>query len=245
MCTLVIVSRVWPELPLLVAANRDERRGRPVWPPSEYRVRETRVFGPRDAEAGGSWLGVNEHGLFVGITNRFGTAPFAGRRSRGLLVTDALSWPSVVEASDHSRVHPVDAHNGFHLVMANRHEAALVYNDGRRVETRKLDRGVHVLTERSLGAADAVREERVRSAFEVLAKNSRPPERDEVAGILSVPSAPEAPFDGTVMDVPNYDYGTRSSTIIRFEPEGVEFWHADGPPTTTPYLRYETFSNAY
>ena len=245
MCTLVVVSRVWPQLPLLVAANRDERRTRPTWPPSEYRAEETRVFGPRDAEAGGTWLGLNEHGLFVGITNRFGLPPVPGRRSRGHLVLDALSQRGLEAAADRSRAHPVSAYNGFHLVLATSDGAALVYNDGRAVKHHDLEPGVHVYTERSLGAADATRERVVRQAFSELASRAAPPSTEEIVRILSVPSPPGAPFDGTVMDVDEFDYGTRSSTIIRQSSHDVELLHADGPPTRTPYDRYEPFSKSY
>lgn len=244
MCTLAVAFGLWPELPLLVAANRDERRGRPVWAPAEYECSGTRVFGPRDAEAGGTWLGVNEHGLFAGLTNRFGSAPIAGRRSRGHLVTDALAERSVERAVERARAHGPTVHNGFHLVIADREHAALIHGDGDAVQHRVLPPGVHVLTERSLGAADAQRERFVREALAAFALERTPPSFEDLVRILSVPSPAEAPFDGTVMDVPEYDYGTRSSTIIRFEATSVRFWHAEGPPTTTPYRSYEVFSNA-
>jgi uncharacterized protein with NRDE domain len=244
-CTLVVVSRVWAELPLLVAANRDERKGRPVWPPAEYSVSGTRIFGPRDAEAGGTWLGLNEYGLFVGITNRFGRAPVAGRRSRGLLVTDALSERRLEDAVRRSAEHPASVHNGFHLVLAGREQASLVYSDGDSVTVRALDPGVHAFTERSLGAADAARESFVRKAFGGLTQESHPPSNERIAEILSVPSPPEAPFDGTVIDVPEFDYGTRSSTILRFEASRVGFWYADGPPTQAAYVPHDVFSKSY
>lgn len=244
MCTLVVVSRVWPELPLLVAANRDERLGRPNWPPAEYPVGETRVFGPRDAVAGGTWLGVNEHGLFAGITNRFGVAPDPSRRSRGLLVADALSMRDFETAVAQSSLHPASAHNGFHLVLATRESAALVYNDGASVKQASLGPGVHVYTERSLGAADAAREHFVRRAFAALAARNAAPTDEEIIRILSVPSSKETPFDGTVMDVSALNYGTRSSTILRMLPSTFAFQHADGPPTRTPYQSYEVFSKS-
>ncbi len=244
MCTLVVVSRVWSELPLLVAANRDELLGRPNWPPAEYPAGKTRVFGPRDAVAGGTWLGVNEHGLFAGITNRFGVAPDPSRRSRGLLVTDALSNREFEAAVAETSAHPPTRHNGFHLVLATRDGAALVYNDGASVRRQLLNPGVHVYTERSLGAASAAREHRVRRAFDALVAKSSAPSDEEIIQILSVPSTKDAPFDGTVMDVNELNYGTRSSTIIRMRTSGLDFKHADGPPNRTPYLSYEVFSKS-
>ncbi|HLT35932.1 MAG TPA: NRDE family protein, partial [Enhygromyxa sp.] len=92
MCTIIAALQVWPGRPLVVAANRDEALDRPaidprVWAPGEVAAR--RVLAPRDLRAGGTWLGVNDAGLFVGITNRR-AIPDPRRRSRGELVFEAL-----------------------------------------------------------------------------------------------------------------------------------------------------------
>lgn len=49
---------------------------------------------PRDDVAGGTWLGVNAAGVFVGITNRYLGPKDDARVSRGALVTRALALPS-------------------------------------------------------------------------------------------------------------------------------------------------------
>jgi uncharacterized protein with NRDE domain len=67
-----LATRVWPEAPLVVAANRDEALDRPSGPPRRYPLGERSVLAPEDKVGGGTWLGVNDQGLFVGITNRFG-----------------------------------------------------------------------------------------------------------------------------------------------------------------------------
>src|SRR5262245_27376544 len=93
MCTLIAAFQQWPEIPLIVAANRDEALARPAVGPMLWDGLPHFVA-PRDEKAGGSWLGLNEYGLFVGITNRAGAVPAPGERSRGLLVTAALREPS-------------------------------------------------------------------------------------------------------------------------------------------------------
>ncbi len=71
MCTLLVATRRWPGTPLLIAANRDEHLQRPAAPPSSRRVGSRRIFAPTDLRAGGTWMGLNDAGLFVAITNRF------------------------------------------------------------------------------------------------------------------------------------------------------------------------------
>lgn len=73
--------------PLTVAANRDEYLGRPSAPPSEI---EPGVIAGKDLQAGGTWMGVNRHGLFVAITNRRAPSRTPESPSRGLLALEAL-----------------------------------------------------------------------------------------------------------------------------------------------------------
>ena len=72
---------------LLVAANRDEAFDRPSAPPAEV---EPGIVAGRDLRAGGTWLGYNNHGLFVAVTNRKEPAAAVDAYSRGLLAREAL-----------------------------------------------------------------------------------------------------------------------------------------------------------
>ncbi|MEC9071739.1 MAG: NRDE family protein, partial [Myxococcota bacterium] len=54
MCTVIIMSRMWPESPLLIAANRDEFYGRPASPPRLQSVPGSAVIAPVDLKAGGT-----------------------------------------------------------------------------------------------------------------------------------------------------------------------------------------------
>ena len=69
MCTLIALHRCVPGSPLVVAANRDEFLARPAEGPA-LRMRENGpILAPLDVEAGGTWLGLNGRGVFVGLTN--------------------------------------------------------------------------------------------------------------------------------------------------------------------------------
>ena len=69
MCTLAIYFRVFPDYPVVVAANRDEYLDRAALPPTSLGERP-RIIGGKDLRAIGTWLGINEHGLVAGLLNR-------------------------------------------------------------------------------------------------------------------------------------------------------------------------------
>ncbi|WP_251343499.1 NRDE family protein [Haloplanus halophilus] len=249
MCTLTLAWQVFPDAPVLVAANRDERRDRPSEPPSRTEA-DPAVVAPRDAEAGGTWIGYNDAGVFVGITNRWLADP-AAERSRGLLVADALREPDARSAARLVE-RSVDAHDydGFNLVVADRTAAYLFEWDG-RLRTHQLDPGVHVVVNSgaALGGGGALVDafgtpdgptERVERATEQ-AENARAvrtaltPEPGEAADAwLDRAAAVLADHEYGVCIHEN-GYGTRSSSLIRLDDDGGSYRFADGPPCETPY----------
>ena len=99
MCTLAAVVRVSPDIPLLVAANRDEFLDRPTAEPALIAY-DPWVFAGQDVSAGGTWFGVNELGMVVGLLNRRRPeGPDPARRSRGLLCLEILQRRSPAEAA--------------------------------------------------------------------------------------------------------------------------------------------------
>jgi hypothetical protein len=165
MCTLLAVVPP-PGGALQVAANRDEFLARPASPPRRW-PGVPAILAPRDEQAHGTWLGVNAHGLFVGVTNRHGTERDTGLASRGMLVAEALRADSVDAL--HGRLASLGArvYNPFHLLYADTSgRAGLTVCDGARLRQHILGPGLHVLTERSFGAGDdAVRVRRAEAAL--------------------------------------------------------------------------------
>ena len=233
MCTLIVSTRAWPDHPLVVAANRDEDLDRPARAPTLRTHDGVRLLAPTDLKAGGTWIGLNEHGVFVGITNRFGMVPDPSLRSRGQLVLSALTARSAWDAFARAKQLDAGRENGFHLVMADVHGAYLVYNDGNAIEATALTPGWHVVTERSFGAAPTAREPLIRGV--VGEWRNVPPSDDALKSLLATehPSG----FDGVLVSVPQHNYGTRSSTIIRLDPRAQgTFRHAHGRPDRTPFV---------
>jgi len=242
-CTLVFAWQVFPDAPVVAAANRDELVDRPAEPPSVVEE-EPRVLAPRDAEAGGTWIGYNEHGVFVAITNRWTDREVTSDRSRGLLVRDALRRSSAEEAARFvERDLDGREYEGFNLVLADATAAVYVeYDGGARV--RNFEPGVHVVVNVGADGDYTIPGERA-EAGERQAESA-----DRVAAALA-PEPGESStdwLDRAAEVIADHDYGvcihhdrfgTRSSSLVTIGREGSTYRFADGPPCETEYRRVE------
>jgi uncharacterized protein with NRDE domain len=252
-CTLTLAWQVFLDAPVLVAANRDERLDRPSTPPRRWEG-DPAVVAPRDAEAGGTWIGYNDDGVFAGLTNRWTGDPTAGR-SRGLLVADALR-ESDATAAARLVERSVDANEyaGFNLVVADRTAAVLFEWDG-RLRTTQLEPGVHVVVNSgaALGGGGAVADQfslpdgppELSERASAAAENARAvrtaltPEPGETADAwLDRAAAVLADHEFGVC-VHGDGFGTRSSSLIRLDADGGHYRFAAGPPCETPYSRVD------
>ncbi|HZY04748.1 MAG TPA: NRDE family protein [Anaeromyxobacteraceae bacterium] len=230
MCTLAAAWLTDPRWPLVVAANRDERLGRPAegWALRQGRD-GARWAGPRDAKEGGTWIGVGVNWVFAAITNyRVASdhSPDPGKRSRGELVTRALEQPSAGAAR--AALSPVDAarYNPFHLLVADRRSAFLWWYDGEASAFEDLEPGLHLVTENS-PYGRCPRGEAVRARWPV--DGAVPRLREMLA------SHSEAPWTSTCIHLDPH-YGTRSATVLRLAQSlgQSELFAADGRPCETP-----------
>ena len=234
MCTLLLATGLWPEAPLVVAANRDERLDRPAAPPSLWLDGPLPLLAPRDLEAGGTWLGLNGAGVFAGLTNRFGKPPDRVRRSRGEIVVRALEAPDALTAFAAMGALDPEAYNPFHLVVADRRGAGLVWSDGAALFADTLAPGVHFVTERSFGAAASGRHDLLSDGARALAAGPCP-SQETLAGLLTTHA--DFGLDGVCVHLGGRPYGTRSSTLLwqGAAPDADRLLYADGPPCRTPY----------
>ncbi len=241
-CTLTIAWRVFEDAPVLVAANRDEATDRPSTSPGYYRS-EPPIIAPRDEEAGGTWIGYNAAGVFVGITNRWVDRPSG--RSRGALVADCLAQDSAATAVEFvDRSVQTETYAGFNLVVADAETATLLEYDG-TLSTRSLDPGVHVVV--NVGADGAFFEPTDRPAVgRQQGKNA------ETLQSALQPHAGESADEwleraGTALGDHDYGvcihgdgFGTRSASLIRLGVPDVglndRYLFADGPPCETQFV---------
>jgi len=237
-CLLVVASQLVPGEPLIVGANRDEVLDRPATSITVLDVGPPRVLGGRDELSGGTWLAVNEHGVFAGLTNQpLGEAKDPSKRSRGELPLAFARHRSARTAVDAflSAYRPAD-YNGSWLLVGDR--ASLFYVDftgATDPAAVALPPGVHVLENRALGEpslkVDLVRDalgtpvdgDAVVAAFRRVLADHRIPEGDERANAANC-----VHLEG---------FGTRSSCIVRVPDSGLpKLEVADGPPCATPYV---------
>ena len=246
MCLLVVVSRMVPEWPLIVAANRDEQYARPADPVMVLRERP-RTFGGRDRLAGGTWLALNEHGVVAGLTNQPMQRSPSGR-SRGaipLRLTECADAGHAVAAFTASAA-PAEF-NPCWAVAADR--SALFYLDLTRADALvavELEPGVYILENRALDASSP-KVDRVRRRLGDVAAHEPDGLLDALRAVLAdhvITAAPEGDdawsqlvSRASACCVHTEMYGTRSSMLIRVPraPDAPpQMWGSDGPSCTHP-----------
>ena len=244
MCTLALYLRVFPEYPMVVAANRDEYLARPAVAPTVL-SENPMIVGGKDLKAGGTWLAINEFGLIAGLLNRRSDLPAdPDRRSRGLLCLDALKYKTVEEALRFVVAQDPERYNPFNLMLASREAAAVAHNRQGRIEATRLRAGTHLLTNLDVNDFECPRISRSFNRFAALASEpdvaKEPPSmRQRLARLLSDHSTQLDPRTGRPNSLCLHlgDYGTRSSSMIFMgrQPEHIAHFFAPGPPCTASY----------
>jgi uncharacterized protein with NRDE domain len=249
-CLLVVLSQMHVELPLVVAANRDELFDRPAVPMTVLREEYPRVIGGRDELAGGTWLAVNEVGLVAGLTNR----PRPGgrdvtKRSRGELPLALARHASADDAvDDFCRTFNPSDYNAAWLIVADRHAAFSIDMSGDAALVTPLQPGVHILENRPLGAPSP-KVDRVRLLLEGVDRISCDDLLDRLRVILAdheIPPGVSAAEEAGVDDAPAYikaacvhgdRYGTRWSGLVVVPPNSSDLprvHYVDGPACSAP-----------
>ncbi len=163
MCIMAVMYRTVPNYPIVVAANRDEYYQRSALGPRVL-AENPIIWGGRDQQAKGSWLGVNAHGLVVGLTNRRFNEEQVNdddRRSRGLLCLDALRQCRPADVVTWLESEAPHRYNPFNLLVMGAESALWVAYDG-KPEIVWLEPGLHILANRNLNDNESLRVQRAR-----------------------------------------------------------------------------------
>jgi uncharacterized protein with NRDE domain len=238
MCTLIVVRNGYPSYPLVVAANRDELIDPPSEPP-KFWDGAPRMLAPADSQRGGTWIGVNDRGVFAAVTNRNDVASVRGMASRGDLVLMALSASTAGEAAGTIAKLGARLYNGFHLVIADRRSGYLAYGDGReaaepRVRLEDLADGLHVISNLGVGPDHAARAHNVMRMWRKARLDKDSPHVSGFDRVLTfhddernVRGTATKSMGSVCIHRPSAEnYGTKSSAFIRLRTD----WNAE-PPT--------------
>jgi uncharacterized protein with NRDE domain len=237
MCTLIALHRCVPGVPLIVAANRDEFTERPSEAPALRELGRGFVLAPRDAQAGGTWLGVNPAGVLAAITNRRAESPDPSRRSRGLLVLDALAAESAAEAATAALALPHGAYNPFNLFVADA-QRAFAISYGVAPKGIELAAGSHVIGNADLDAPPPAKVARIAGAAAQVVSAAPAEQLERLADLCRSHGGGGAATDDVCVHAGAY--GTRSSTLLRLAETASEsaLLYADGEPCRTAYRDY-------
>ena len=261
MCTLALYFQAINKYPLVIAANRDELLSRQSTTP-EVLLEDPWVFGGRDLRAGGTWLGINSHGMFVGILNRRSAdkKTKVGKRSRGLLCLDLLKAKDPDEARGVLSRERVEIYDPFNLVFANSREAVIAHNTGGKFDCFDLEPGVHVVGNVAIYDHSGEKTNHASGLFFAAGslldqgttdRSSMKNDSMENGGTADLPSMTQT-LRGILSDhrlkegssnpreaicVHSGGYGTVSSSILYYKnnEKQFDFFHASGPPCLNDY----------
>ncbi|MBC8212746.1 MAG: NRDE family protein [Gammaproteobacteria bacterium] len=254
MCLLAIAWQVHPDYPLVVCANRDEFYARPAqvahfWPD------HPQLFGGRDLQQGGSWMGISRKGRFSAITNiRDPQANRADASSRGLLVSRFLQGEGTALDYCETLQSQGQIYNGYNLIAYD--GCSLVYQSNYTAQPQCLAPGLYGVSNSTLDIAWP----KAQSAVQKLGRwLEQPGTIDQLALLLNdrsivadqrlpqtgVPLALERVLSAEFIE--HEEYGTRCSTALLVHRSGLaeycEVTHHPAPSLTQQ--RIEDFLPAF
>ena len=150
---LAVLYKLVPESPILVACNREDSGERHKAKPT-IQSGKPRILASVDAQTGGTLLGVNQHGMFVGFTRRKkSNAPFAPKSSE-LLCRSLLKTSSSRVALDMA-MEELDSgqYEGINVVIADS-ESGWVIHGGNEINAVELEEGLSIIGSRDVDDPD-------------------------------------------------------------------------------------------
>lgn len=238
MCTLILLRRRVEGYPTILLMNRDEAYNRPSQPPVVWKDGRS-VLAPVDRQSGGTWIGVNDLGLLVAISNRHEGEFDSARRSRGLLCAEALGRASALETKDFLEEELAQmVYNPFNMVYADQGRA-FVSHYAAELSTMELKRESHFLANMN---ADDQSQYRIRRASILLAAGDLSSLDSTISTLKTIAADHQAQDDESIC-LHRERAGTVSSSIIALSeefPRNSRFFYSPGRPCDTEYEDYSS-----
>lgn len=218
--------------------GRDERTTRlPGEPPRRVLRGGLAALAPRDGDAGGTWIGVNELGLTLGLANLYPAegvtaagAPARGAVTRGRIIDELLAARTLRESERRLDELDLGSFAPFTLAAVAPREAPRLFRwDGKELQKRTADAPGLLLT--SSGAGRRVEEVR-RAEYARLAPGS-PPSADAIEA-LHRSHLDTLGADSFCMH--REEAETASLTRVEVRAEEIRMVYVPGPPCRTQAL---------
>jgi hypothetical protein len=194
------------------------------------------VIAGKDRTAGGTWMGVNAHGVTAAVLNRPGSlGPAAGKRSRGELPLLALAETSMATAVEAIAVLDAGQWRGFNMVIADRTGATFIRGAGHgRPSARRLPPGVSMITAHDPNDQDSPRVARHLTRF----REATPPGPDDWAAWRAILADRSGTAGEQINVEPRGGFGTVCSSLLAIPAAGEPVWlFAAGAPDQAPFER--------
>jgi hypothetical protein len=242
MCTLIVSVSPSGPWPVLIAATRDEFRGRPWKGPDAWWPEENPgVIGGRDLESGGTWMAANPEVPRVALLlNRIEPTSLtaAEARSRGSLpLLAASAGAEAIAAEDLSLFRP------FNLAVLEPGLALWWRYDGAALSRHEIPPGLHILTAADLDDMSNPRQRYWLPRF--TAAEGPAPEPDDRAPAgwgdwAQLLADVDSPYDDPrALNVHRDDveFGTVSASLAAIGDAGMKYEFCPGPPDEAEWRR--------
>ena len=215
MCLILFAISPADNLPLVVAANRDEQHARPT-EQADYWSDSPNILGGRDIQANGTWMGVSTTGRFAAVTN-FAEEPPEPMppRSRGDLTRNFLQGSSTCEQYLEQVHAQADQYRGFNLVISD--GATTCYYSNREKRIRILQPGYYGLSNQLLDCTWAKVTHGREQLRQTLAAEYGIDSLFDLLACRGDGSEHSAKF------IVGETYGTRACTVLRITTDAIDF----------------------
>ncbi|WP_062062445.1 NRDE family protein [Aquimarina longa] len=151
MCTVTLTPTQGNNF--ILTSNRDEAVNRKTLPPEFYQVNTTRMLFPKDAVAGGTWIGISDKNTMICLLNggfEIHQRASSYKQSRGVVVRDLLEARHIEKAIltyDCRGIEP------FTIIVANWQSDLMLFEliwDGNQKHFKQLEKETHIWSSSTL-----------------------------------------------------------------------------------------------
>tara|TARA_B100001123_G_C15171877_1_gene971744 strand:+ start:242 stop:1009 length:768 start_codon:yes stop_codon:yes gene_type:complete len=154
MCTSVVLFRKDHPWPIIIGSNRDESFSRnSKFPGRHWLTDYPKIVGGYDVEKKGTWIAVNDFGLYAIIHNRkLKENNNLKKETRGKIILKILSYDNLNSVLSSIKSIDQKFYNGFNLIVGDKSNCFWVKHNSvnEKINYYELNEGLSILTDKDL-----------------------------------------------------------------------------------------------